>query len=208
MRRLKQLLNQHLPCPLCATYYAASDAPLCPACLAALPWALDSNWRSGLPVLSVFEYHEPINALLLGGKNNPQLDQLHILARLIALYLPAVLPAVPDAILPIPLHTKRLRQRGFNQSLELARPLAKQLKIPLITQGVIRHRHTQEQKTLSGTERLHNLQDAFRLTAPLTHQHIALFDDMITTGSTCMELAALLHEHGIRVQIWTCARTK
>jgi len=169
---------------------------------------LDTNWRSGLPVLSVFEYREPINTLLLGGKNSPQLDQLHILARLIALYLPTVLPAVPDAILPIPLHTKRLRQRGFNQSLELARPLAKQLKIPLLTQGVIRHRHTQAQKTLSSTERLYNLQDAFSLTAPLTYQHIALFDDMITTGSTCMELAALLHEQGVHVQIWTCARTK
>ncbi|PID50106.1 MAG: amidophosphoribosyltransferase [Proteobacteria bacterium] len=194
-------------CPLCATPFA-QNAPVCTACMELLPWALDYSERAGLQVLSAFDYLPPINHLLLGGKSAHHLDQLNILARLLAEHLPTVIRTKPQAILPIPLHPRRLRQRGFNQSIELTRPLAKAMQLPLITQAVIRQRHTPEQKLLSAVERLHNMQDAFLIRHHLPYQQIALFDDMITTGSTCLELAKLLEAAGISVQIWTCARAK
>ena len=196
-------------CPLCAAQLTKTQQLICEPCYQALPWHTVANKQAATPLLSAFTYASPIKQLILKGKTSQDLDKLHLLAGLLRYYFPTIITELPEAILPIPLHPKRLRQRGFNQSVELARPLAKQLGIPLLLTQVARQRHTDEQKKLAAAERQHNLEQAFRLTRPLLYKHIAIFDDVVTTGATCAELEALLIDQGVeKVQIWCCAQTK
>lgn len=119
------------------------------------------------------------------------------------------IPALPQAILPVPLHHKRLQQRGFNQALELVKPMANALNIPLLKAAVIRQKYTHAQSALDYTQRQTNVADAFALTQHLPYQHIAIFDDVITTGATVAALAELLTQSGIKqVEIWSFARTQ
>ncbi|SJM92449.1 Phosphoribosyltransferase [Crenothrix polyspora] len=113
----------------------------------------------------------------------------------------------PDLILPVPLYKSRYRERGFNQSIEIARTVAKQLKLPLDVDSCIRHRDTPHQTSLTAKERRHNISNAFSVIKPITAQHVALVDDVMTTGSTVHELAAVLKKSGVKqVDIWVCAR--
>lgn len=181
--------------------------PICKQCYNDLPWCTEPGEAVG--ERSAFYYFEPVRQYILAGKGSKQLDKLHLLGRLSAIpFLQSNTPP-PEAILPIPLHQQRLRQRGFNQSIELIRPLARQLKIPLLTDHVYRNRNTGEQKGLTAGERRHNMQQAFSIRKTIKQQHIAIFDDVITTGATCSALKALLLENGVKkVEIWSCATTK
>jgi ComF family protein len=112
-----------------------------------------------------------------------------------------------DAILPVPLHPGRLRQRGFNQALELARPIARQYRLPLLLNHVKRVKNTLEQSSLSGKERKTNLRQAFSLVKGINYPAIAIVDDVMTTGSTVEELSGLLKKNGVNyVEIWCLAR--
>lgn len=112
--------------------------------------------------------------------------------------------AVPEAVIPVPLHPRRLRQRGFNQALELARRLA----IPLAPQMVCRRRETPEQARLSASERRHNTRGVFQVTASRVPAHVAVVDDVLTTGATVLELTTILQQAGAeQVEIWVGART-
>ena len=114
----------------------------------------------------------------------------------------------PDLILPIPLHPKRLRQRGFNQALEIIRGPARKLGIPIDLTSCIRNRHTEPQLALNAAKRKHNLENAFSLTRPLNGETIALFDDVITTGSTMRAVTHILKNGGAKnIQIWALAYT-
>lgn len=184
--------------------------PLCHGCHTELPW-LDAEHNFPIPdcaaSLSAFAYQPPISSLLLGIKFGKNLRGLATLGELTATGILPQLSRIPDAILPVPLHTARLHKRGFNQALELARPLAKQLGIPLLTDALIRSKATLPQTELDSAQRQQNLRQAFQLRHPLRHRHIAIFDDVITTGSTARELALLLLANGAeQVEIWSCAR--
>jgi ComF family protein len=114
---------------------------------------------------------------------------------------------LPDAILPIPLHTKRIRNRGFNQALEIAKPIAKRLHIPLITNTLIRLHYTQAQTELNAIKRKKNLKNSF-LYQPTTHyKNIAIVDDVMTTGTTLHEATKTLKQHPSvkNVYAWVCA---
>ncbi len=199
--------TQRLSCPLCATPLPDPPQPVCEICFEALPWSAPP--AAPTDIISAFDYAPPISGLILAGKTGKQLDKLQLLAELTAQRLPQHIQQLPEAILPVPLHPQRLRQRGFNQSLELVRPLAKRLQLPILNHSVIRNRQTLEQKTLRAAARSANLQGAFRLNKPLPYRHIAIFDDVLTTGATCQALASLLLAHEIEtVQIWVCANTK
>ncbi len=114
---------------------------------------------------------------------------------------------LPEAIIPVPLHPKRYRERHFNQSFEIAKTISAQLKLPLLTDYCIRQRNTVHQTQLSKNERLKNMRDAFGITTTIPAQHVAILDDVMTTGSTLHELAAVLKKSGIqRVDAWVCAR--
>lgn len=113
---------------------------------------------------------------------------------------------LPDLIIPMPLHRKRLQERGFNQALEIAKPVSRALKIP-IDQAVIRSKATLPQSTLHADERKRNMAKAFTTTRSYAGLHVAVIDDVMTTGHTVTALAQLLIRHGAaRVDIWCCAR--
>jgi ComF family protein len=114
----------------------------------------------------------------------------------------------PELIIPVPLHEKRLKERGYNQSLEIARPIARQLKIPLAISVCDRIKHTPPQSSLSKYERQQNLHGAFSIHRTIPVKHVVIFDDVVTTGSTVVELGKILHQAGIeRVDVWCVART-
>lgn len=196
-------------CPLCITELLNAEQLLCTHCYQALPWQTPPTKQAATPLLSAFSYASPIKQLILEGKSSQSLDKIQLLALLLEQHFPRLITELPEAILPVPLHPKRLRQRGFNQSVELVRPLAKHLGLPLILRQIIRQRHTDEQKKLAAFERQHNLAQAFQLVQPLPYKHIAIFDDVVTTGATSAELEVLLNDHGVeKIQIWCCAQTK
>ncbi len=115
---------------------------------------------------------------------------------------------LPELIIPVPLHNERLRQRGFNQALELARVLSRQLDIPIDQKSCIRCRPTDTQSRLEKSERSKNMRGAFTIRGAIKSNHIALVDDVVTTGSTVSEITKLLKQHGVkRVDIWAVART-
>lgn len=196
-------------CPLCAVELLNPEQLLCKSCYQALPWQIPLTKPAATPLLSAFTYASPIKQLILEGKNSKSLDKIYFLAQLLKRSFPTLITELPEAILPVPLHFQRLRQRGFNQSVELVRPLAKQLGLPLLLRQIIRQRHTDEQKKLAAFERQHNLEQAFQLVQPISYKHVAIFDDVVTTGATCAELEVLLSDHGVeKIQIWCCAQTK
>lgn len=114
---------------------------------------------------------------------------------------------LPQAFIPVPMHPRRLRQRGFNQALELGRCFARHHQLPLDYTSLLRQRDTSVQAGLQARARQKNVRHAFALKQPLNYQHIALVDDVMTTGSTVNEAARELKRHGItRVDVWTIAR--
>lgn len=114
--------------------------------------------------------------------------------------------AFPDVIIPVPLHTSRLRERGYNQALEMARPIANLLKIPVDHRSALRTRETVAQSDLPEKLRRNNVKGAFKITG-LQADHVAIIDDVMTTGHTVEELASEVRKAGIKkIDIWTCAR--
>jgi len=113
----------------------------------------------------------------------------------------------PDVILPVPLHPARLRSRGFNQAVELARPAAKGFDLRPAIAAVERVRDTPSQSRLSSSQRRKNLRGAFRVHGDFSGQTVAIVDDVMTTGTTVNALAAVLRRAGAReIRIWVIAR--
>ena len=103
-----------------------------------------------------------------------------------------------DCIVPVPLHPHRLRKRGYNQALELARPISRELSIPLDTTLLQRNRKTLQQQGLSATERRSNLRNAFTLAAKTPAIKVLLVDDVMTTGETVRECCRVLIAGGVK----------
>ena len=112
-----------------------------------------------------------------------------------------------ELVIPVPPHVQRLRQRGYNQALELARPLARALRLPLRDDLLRRCKATTAQSRLDATARRHNLRDAFTAVEAGLPAHVALIDDVMTTGATLQAAARALRVAGVqRVDAWVCAR--
>ena len=115
---------------------------------------------------------------------------------------------LPDVIAPMPLHWRRRLARGFNQALEIARPLARLLDLPLDNGLVIRRRHSGPQQAMNRRQRLGNLRGAFRAKSPCPALRIAVVDDVVTTAATARSVATALMAGGAaEVEIWAVART-
>jgi ComF family protein len=114
----------------------------------------------------------------------------------------------PDTLIPVPLHQLRFMKRGFNQAGELGRHVSKVLGIRLLTSALRRRRHTQAQSGLSRKQRRKNVHGAFYWHGSrLTGRHVALIDDVMTTGTTVTECARVLRKAGAkRVDIWVATR--
>lgn len=205
--------------------------PLCFVCEKNLPWNVLACTRCAMPLpvaartcaaclqtppsfshaFCAFRYEEPVANLLNRYKHGGQLVNGYWLARCFAqqvcLHYQTETMALPDCVLPVPLHWRRLRQRGFDQGREIARVLARQLRLPLST-VLQRQRNTTSQQGLSRMQRHSNLQDAFVLHKPLRYRRVALVDDVLTTGSTATEITRVLQAAGVaEVHVWALART-
>jgi ComF family protein len=102
----------------------------------------------------------------------------------------------PDLLLPVPLHPDRLRRRGYNQALQLARQVGRHCAIPLAPAGLRRLRETPPQQGLGARVRHTNLRGAFTVAAPVAGRHVLLIDDVMTTGTTARECAGVLRQAG------------
>ena len=115
---------------------------------------------------------------------------------------------LPELIIPIPLHRKRLRQRGFNQAVELARPIAKQLGLSIDRTLCKRIKNTPAQITLEAKQRQQNMRNAFQIKPP-NLDYIAIIDDVMTTTSTVNELCKCLRKQGVKkIDVWVIARPR
>lgn len=203
---------------------------LCRACLAGLPRYLHGCSRCGVPLPAetpagpcgqcqrrpppyaschaAFLYTEPLPTLVGGAKFRGRMNLIRLLGQCLALSLREHKVAMPDLIVPVPLHAKRLRQRGYNQALELARVLGRELGVPWDAHSCSRILHTKPQTALERKERRRNVRGAFRVRGPLGVERVAVLDDVVTTGSTVSELSRVLLQAGVeQVDVWAVART-
>ncbi|ROS01935.1 ComF family protein [Sinobacterium caligoides] len=161
--------------------------------------------------ISGCDFHRLSAALIHRFKDHKQLPPLRILSTLLAdeILQSYCDETLPQLIIPVPLHWQRLWTRGFNQSQWIAHALSQQLNIPISNHGVKRLYATPQQRKLNKRQRLGNLKDAFQVTADYSrYQHIAIVDDVITTGSTAQGMALQLKQHGVPVvDCWSLART-
>lgn len=221
-------------CVFCGLRTEAAQPNICPECTADLPWLENACIRCGMPLSStigseavcghclkhpppyhtlhtLFSYQFPVDQLILRLKFQQQFIYARLLGELLAKYCAqyyttqALRPAI---LLPMPLHVKRLRQRGFNQAVELARPIAKRLTVPIGYTQVKRVKYTQPQMELPLTERAKNVHHAFKANSTLSGMHVVIVDDVITSGHTVHSLALALQTAGaVRIDVWGVART-
>ena len=199
---------------------------LCDPCHAGLPWLRTACPRCALPlptpasacgdcltkpppldaVHATFVYAPPLDRLLPRFKFHGDLAA----GRLLAALMHETAPSLPRdaAIVPIPLHRKRLRMRGYDQALELAKPLAATCGLPLRDDLLQRARATAAQSRLHADQRKRNLRNAFEVDASIALPACAvLVDDVMTTGATLHAAANALRRGGVeRVEAWVCAR--
>lgn len=117
-------------------------------------------------------------------------------------------PSMPELLLPVPLHLTRLRTRGYNQALELARPLGRRYRVPVVHDMLYRARRTEAQSGLDAAARIGNVRAAFAVRRVPVHKHVAIVDDVMTTGATLVECTRALLAAGVeRVDVWALART-
>lgn len=183
-------------CTVCALPLAKTG--ICGACIANPP-AYDRS-------IAAVNYAFPVDALLHSLKYRANLAIAPVLAHLLARRI-GVGP-LPDFILPMPLHSAKLRERGFNQALEIARRVSKICGVALLPAVCRRIKNTPSQTSLPWKEREKNIRGAFTCEANLSGQHIAILDDVMTTGATLNELAKVLRQQGAsQVSGWVVART-
>ena len=153
-------------------------------------------------------YASPLKQLISQLKFHSNLTYAPLLAHSFIASLQHRTSNLPECIIPIPLHTKRLHERGFNQAIELSQIISKQLNIPLDYSLCQRNKYTPFQSGLSAKQRKLNLKNAFSLTKSHQYKHVAIFDDVVTTGTTVNELARQLKISGVEtIEVWAIART-
>jgi len=204
-------------CALCGADGQLLDEPwgldLCSSCEAACAAAPAET----LPFDAVFcpyRYQHPVDLMITRLKFQHELVFGRVLGMQLARAWHAEGRAAPECIVPMPLHRDRYRERGFCQTTEIARHLAPRLRgtsgrsPPIRTDLLQRLRATRAQSGLDAGERAMNLKDAFAMPATCRPpRHVALLDDVMTTGHTALAAARVLKSAGVaRVEIWCCAR--
>jgi ComF family protein len=186
-------------CVLCLD--EAADGLVCNACAASLPRAPSMDG-----VVACYEYRFPVDRLVQRFKFAGDLAIGRWLAR--QLVRSVARRPRPALLVPMPLTARRLRERGFNQAVEIARVTSRSLRIPCATRALDRTRDAPPQSKLGRRARLANLRGAVRCRRRLHGRPVALVDDVITTGATAHAAAQALRRAGAsRVDIWVVART-
>jgi len=203
--------------PVCRLCLApcTGTLPLCPPCRDELPWLGVTCNRCALPLpldydqhtcpaclshppsldscRALFSYQPPLDDWIHALKFGRDLAVAHLLGQLLVEHLPS--PEAGTRVLAVPLHPRRLRQRGYNQATQIARPLIQRGWLPDGC-GCYRARHTPAQSALPATDRRGNLRGAFGVRKQLEGENILLIDDVMTTGTTLNEVATVLKDAG------------
>ena len=171
-------------------------------------WRLDRLGRTAKGLLTLLDELQGLNVGFVSLREG--FDPATPAGRLMADLMAGALMSAPrpDALVPVPLHARRIRQRGYDQALELARPLAAALALPLRADLLQRIRATAAQSELDAGQRQRNLARAFAVADQAAlPAHVALVDDVMTTGATLAAAAHALRTAGVeRVDAWVCAR--
>ncbi len=178
---------------------ACSSNAVCGACIVRPP-AFDHAFVA-------FRYDYPIADLLRALKYRRRLFLARSLGQLLSEYVLSRHVMLPDLLIPVPLHREREAERGFNQAREIAAVIAADLHVPVLNAAVRRTRATPAQAGLDVRKRRRNVRHAFQLHGPVSCRHVAIIDDVITTGSTVSELTRVIRKAGVaRVDVWAVAR--
>lgn len=193
IEQAKTWLKQLQPCQLCSYDYQHIHS-VCEECWSQLPWAKTTVQRQEMQVHIACDYAYPMDRMIQLFKYEQKLHLQNVLAgTLLSLRLPKV-----SAIVPMPISTERLVERGYNQSLVLAKHVAKQLNVP-IWQPIIR-RSQHSQKGLSRLERMDDIEAQFEIStrSKLCYRRVLIIDDVVTTGSSIHALKLKLEALGCR----------
>jgi ComF family protein len=182
--------------PRCMACDEPSRTALCASCSIALP---DARPRlvAGVPLVAAARYAPPIDGVIHRFKYSGRPD----LARGLASLFPPELDLEDALLVPVPLHPRRLAERGYNQAALLAAALARRHGGFVRARGLARRRHTEQQARLGRAERHANLDGAFEVIRPaaLAGRRVLLVDDVVTTGSTAAACIGALGRAGARV---------
>lgn len=220
-----------MTCVLCGQKTMNQQPNICPACLQDLPWILHACAKCGLPLAqsgqtcgecllhpplyqslhALFSYDFPIDQLIWGLKFNRRLTYARLLGSLMAqqcVQYYTTGAALPAMLIPVPLHPRRLRTRGYNQATELAKWVSKRLSVPLAYGYVHRVKYTVAQMELPLPLRAQNVKHAFVANKPVP-KHVAIIDDVVTSSHTIQALSATLLQAGAtRIEVWCVARAQ
>ncbi|MGB0466713.1 MAG: ComF family protein [Pontibacterium sp.] len=201
-----------------------SDQGICPDCLQDLPWIKSHCPCCSLPqtsnhlclqcatehqpfngVSALFDYRFPVDQLISQVKYHQKPVYMLPLARLLADKMADT--TKPDLLIPVPMHEDKLRLRGYNQAELIARLVGDLLNIPVHSHLLKKIRPTTQQMSLSREQRINNLKNAFSATQTRA-KHIAIIDDVMTTGTTLRELCTQVRTHPTqRIDGWVLVRT-
>lgn len=219
--------------PTCLLCGAAgqTDRDLCAGCAADLPRNLNACVCCALPFecsmpaetlcgrcqqqppafehcLTAFRYTHAVPMLIRGAKFHRRLNAARLLGQCLADRVHDAGLEAPDLLIPVPIHRARLRERGYNQSHEIARVLGREFGVPIDVSSCARVLATSAQTGLDEHARQCNVRGAFVTTGIFRQARLAIVDDVVTTGSTVNELAQVLLRAGAaRVDVWAVART-
>ncbi|MCK4708276.1 MAG: ComF family protein [Gammaproteobacteria bacterium] len=164
-------------------------------------------------VISIYHYQNPLIWLIQQMKfhNKPTIAYLlgQLMAKQLAFFLPLKNFSKPEVIIPVPLHYKRQYERGFNQAEEFAKIISTRLDCTIDTQFLERSLPSQQQSGLDAGQRRKNVKGIFRIKnkKQYSYKHIAIIDDVMSTGSTVNEIAKTLKKAGVeKVDVWVLAR--
>lgn len=164
-----------------------------------------------------FGYCHPIDKIIKQFKYLEDLTKGRLLAELLYEYIQndlshsnhlfANLYELPEVIIPVPMYEKKLKNRGFNQSVEIAKYLSKKFNIPIDTTLIAKYKPSDPQMSLNKNQRMNNLEDTFCLNKKASYKSAVIIDDVITTGSTVQALALLLKKIRVKkIFLWALAR--
>jgi ComF family protein len=181
-------------CPVCAL--PTLHGNICGHCLQHPPHFVRT--------VAAYNYQFPLDKLVQSFKYG---NKFH-LSRQLAQTLAEKIEHMPDCLIAMPLHAQRLQERGYNQSLLLAQQLGRHLRLPVLPLACRRIRNTPFQSALPWKARSRNLHNAFQCSAEVNAKHVAIVDDVMTTGASVDALAKALLQAGAReISVWVVART-
>lgn len=217
----------HDTCLLCYQTNTLQDSPICKLCYDALPWIKKAccrcsaslsrsnvyqcfacrDWGQGIDKVSaLFDFKAPINKLVHQLKYQQDIYVAKLFANMMLSHFNSTISY--DVIIPVPLTQQRLQQRGFNQSLEIAKTLAKESGMPLSYTTLSKSFDSKCQSSLSKDQRKRNLTAShFTVNKPIIGKRVLLIDDVVTTGITVTCIAGVLKKHGASiVEAWVVCR--